>query len=58
MVNLASRLADLAIPKEVLVDDHPHRPGRDNFAFVPAGRRLLKGFDDAVEVFSLGAAVS
>lgn len=58
VVNLASRLADLAIPKEVLVDAATATAGRDEFAFHPSGRRLLKGFDHAVEVFSLGAPVA
>lgn len=58
VVNLASRLADLAIPKEVLVDAATATAGRDVFGFHPAGRRLLKGFDHAVEVFSLGARVA
>lgn len=54
VVNLASRLADLAIPEEVLVDAATARAvtGSD-FTFLPAGNRLLKGFDQAVEVFSL-----
>ena len=53
VVNLASRLADLAIPKEVLVDaDTAHSPSTP-FSFRPAGHRLLKGFDDPFEVYSL-----
>jgi adenylate cyclase len=58
VVNLASRLADLAIPGEVLVDADTAMSARDSFLFQPAGHRLLKGFDDPIEVLSLvGAAV-
>ena len=57
VVNLASRLADLAIPGEVLVDADTAASARDAFVFKPAGHRLLKGFDDPIEVFSLDAAV-
>jgi adenylate cyclase len=57
VVNLASRLADLAIPEELLVDSATAGvvtgPG---FTFLPAGNRLLKGFDQPVEVFSLATA--
>jgi len=56
VVNLASRLADLAIPKEVLVDAATVSAARQAFVFRPAGQRLLKGFDRPVEVFSLGNA--
>ena len=53
VVNLASRLADLAIPKEVLVDTATARAPSSRFSFRPAGQRLLKGFDDPLEVYSL-----
>jgi len=56
VVNLASRLADLAIPREVLVDAAATSAAGDAFSFRPAGHRLLKGFDVPVEVFSLGVA--
>jgi adenylate cyclase len=52
VVNLASRLADLAIPNEVLVDTSTAESATA-FSFAPAGRRLLKGFDEPVEVHSL-----
>jgi adenylate cyclase len=55
VVNLASRLADLAIPREVLVDTATTSAAGERFSFRPAGLRLLKGFDVPVEVFSLGA---
>ena len=53
VVNLASRLAELAIPREVLVDGATAASAGGTLAFRPAGRRLLKGFEDATEVFSL-----
>jgi len=52
VVNLASRLADTAIPNELLVDAATAATAR-RFSFAPAGRRLLKGFDEPVEVHSL-----
>jgi adenylate cyclase len=57
VVNLASRLADLAIPGEVLVDAATVAAASDAFDFKPAGNRLLKGFDDPIEVFSLHGTV-
>jgi adenylate cyclase len=52
-VNLASRLAEQAVPGEVLTTpDVVHSAGLD---LAPAGRRMLKGFDDPVEVVSLAA---
>ena len=53
VVNLASRLAQLAVPGEVLADGATASSAGRPFAFRPAGRRLLKGFDDPLEVFSL-----
>ncbi len=55
VVNLASRLAELAIPGEVLVDAETARWAGDGVEFRSAGRRLLKGYDDPVEVCSVGA---
>ena len=54
VVNLASRLADLAVPGEVLVDAETARSAAGTFELRPAGRRQLKGFDHPVEVYSLG----
>ncbi len=53
VVNLASRLAELAVPGEVLVNEAVVSSTGNRFAFRPAGRRLLKGFDEPLEVFSL-----
>jgi adenylate cyclase len=57
VVNMASRLADLAIPGEVLVDTETVRLASGVFEFLPAGRRLLKGFAEPLEVHSVGAAL-
>jgi len=57
VVNLASRLADLAIPGEVLVDSETASSASDSFVFQPAGHRLLKGFDDPIEVLSLDTTI-
>ena len=54
VVNLASRLADLAIPGEVLADDNVRvAAGDSELVFEGAGRRQLKGFDEPVPVYSL-----
>ncbi|MCX6519112.1 MAG: hypothetical protein NTZ21_00450 [Actinobacteria bacterium] len=52
VVNLASRIADIAIPGEVLVDS---RVAHDapSMSFEPAGRRSLKGFSEPVRVWTL-----
>ena len=60
-VNLAARLADIAVPQEILVSADTKRLAEkddvdDAFAFEPAGRRALKGFATPVEVFSLSRA--
>jgi adenylate cyclase len=60
-VNLASRLADIAVPEEILVSADTKRLAEkddtdDAFAFEPAGRRALKGFPTPVEVSSLTRA--
>ena len=59
VVNLASRVADLAVPREILVTaELRDRVAADGagLTFSPAGRRMLKGFDDPVELFALGPA--
>ena len=66
VVNLAARLVDEAIPDEVLVDASVvdalgagagagagSVSGTGAPRFAPAGRRLLKGFDEPVAVWSL-----
>lgn len=49
VVNMAARLTDAAVPGEVLVDDAV----ANHVTTEPAGRRMLKGFDDPVRVHSL-----
>jgi adenylate cyclase len=52
VVNLAARMADVAVPGEVLVD----AATLDAVSAVkgePAGRRLLKGFPEPIAVYSL-----
>jgi adenylate cyclase len=56
VVNLASRIADLAVPGEVLATDEVQRAavGSDGrFEFHPAGRRMLKGFADPIPLWSV-----
>ena len=55
MVNLAARLVDAAIPGEALVDGSVVEALKDDdeLCFEPAGRRMLKGFDVPVVVWSL-----
>jgi class 3 adenylate cyclase len=56
VVNLASRIADTAVPGEVLVDLGA-RDGAvafiDQLEFAGAGRRMLKGFDEPVPLWSV-----
>jgi adenylate cyclase len=54
VVNLAARLVDAAIPGEALVDRSVVEALKDDdLGFEPAGRRMLKGFDEPVAVWSL-----
>jgi class 3 adenylate cyclase len=60
-VNLAARLADIAVPQEILASADTKRlaekhDNADELLFEPAGRRALKGFAIPVEVFSLSRA--
>ena len=59
-VNLASRIADVAIAGEVLVNDAmvdlvtaATAGTAATYAFEPAGRRQLKGFAEPVRLWSL-----
>lgn len=52
VVNLASRIADIAVPGEVLVNEAVTQRATAH-AFAPAGRRLLKGFAEPVRLWSL-----
>ncbi|HLG92747.1 MAG TPA: adenylate/guanylate cyclase domain-containing protein [Acidimicrobiales bacterium] len=54
VVNLAARLADLAVPGEVLVAPEVAKTASSSaISFEPAGRRQLKGFPHPVAVHSL-----
>ena len=55
VVNLASRLTELAIPGEVLLTPEVAAAvGPDaGYEFVPGGRRMVKGFDEPIDVVSL-----
>jgi adenylate cyclase len=54
IVNVASRLTGLAVPGEVLVTNEVRDAARsERLRFDPAGRRMLKGFDEPVETFAL-----
>jgi adenylate cyclase len=56
VVNLASRIADLAVPGEVLVTEGVERAALDPdglLAFEPAGRRSLKGFAEPIPLWSV-----
>ena len=53
-VNLASRIGELAVPREVLATaEVASAAARDRFRFEPAGRRLLKGFDAPVALYAV-----
>lgn len=55
IVNLASRIGDIAVPNEILVTETiVSGVGADaDVTFEPAGRRQLKGFDEPVSLWSL-----
>ncbi|MDW3214786.1 MAG: adenylate cyclase regulatory domain-containing protein [Ilumatobacteraceae bacterium] len=54
VVNLASRLVDEAVPLELLVTDGLVEAAV-GCEFEPAGRRMVKGFDEPVAVWSMQA---
>lgn len=57
IVNLAARLADLAVPHELLVTPAvAAQVPAQGLRFEPAGKRMLKGFDEAVAVLTVGRA--
>lgn len=56
VVNLASRIADLAVPGEVLVTEGVEQAAADadgTLVFEPAGRRSLKGFAEPIPLWSV-----
>ena len=52
-VNLASRLCDLAEDAQILVDPVVTGHVRDSVALASIGKRAIKGFDRAIEVFAV-----
>ena len=56
-VNLASRLCDLAADAQILVDPVVTGHVGDNVALASIGKRAIKGFDRAVEVFAVKGSV-
>jgi adenylate cyclase len=59
VVNVASRIGEMAVPNEILVTDEVRERVEKSSAplmFDPAGRRLLKGFDEPLELFALRRA--
>ena len=56
-VNLASRIGELAVPREILVTGEVAAAATGTaFRFEPAGRRILKGFDVPVALYAVGRA--
>lgn len=59
IVNLAARMAQLAVPAEILVTEEvAARAAPPGLIFAPAGRRALKGFDAPVRVLTVERAVA
>ncbi|MEO6027167.1 MAG: hypothetical protein ABIR79_09910 [Candidatus Binatia bacterium] len=56
-VNLASRVAELAVPNELLVtEDVATSIGAAGIRFLPAGRRMVKGLDAPVTLLAVERA--
>jgi adenylate cyclase len=55
VVNLASRIADIAVPNEILVTEELMRSAATDATlhFEAAGRRMVKGFDEPIALWSL-----
>jgi adenylate cyclase len=57
IVNLASRVAQLAVPNEILVTQELAAEARaPALRFAPAGKRMLKGFDEPVALLTVERA--
>jgi adenylate cyclase len=58
VVNTASRIAELAVPSEILVTTElaEAAAGSSDLAFGPAGRRMLKGLVEPVDLFAVTRA--
>jgi adenylate cyclase len=57
MVNMASRLAGLALPGEVLISGSTLKLVGSGIKASPLGDRALKGFSTAIEVYAVEALV-
>ena len=53
VVNLASRLCDSADDAQILVDAVIAERVKDGVALAPLGRRIIKGYDHALQVFAV-----
>jgi adenylate cyclase len=54
VVNLASRVAQIAVPNEMLATTEVATTASGaNLRFAPAGRRMLKGFEDPVTLLTV-----
>ena len=53
IVNLASRVADIAVPFEILVTGDFVAKLTTEITVAPAGRRMLKGFAEPIDLYSL-----
>jgi len=53
VVNLASRVAQIAVPNEMLVTAEVAAAAGESLHFTPAGRRMLKGFDEPVPLLAV-----
>jgi adenylate cyclase len=57
VVNLASRVAQLAVPKELLVTAEVAAASHGaTLRFEPAGKRMLKGFDEPIVLLAVERA--
>jgi adenylate cyclase len=53
VVNLASRLCALADDTQILVDAVIAERAEASVALVPLGKRIIKGYDQALQVFAV-----
>jgi adenylate cyclase len=57
IVNLASRVAQIAVPNELLVTPQvAEQSDKDTLLFAPAGKRMLKGLNDPVTLLTVTRA--
>jgi adenylate cyclase len=58
VVNLASRLCDLADDAQILVDAVIAGKVKDSVALVSLGKRIIKGYDHALQVFAVASCAA